>query len=653
MQYMVFRLGQLGQFVRSATLVLLLQAIFAAPLPAQDYTPAIQIIPDSIAGLLRIPDLPTFCDAAQQTQVGQLLADPTMEAFVNVQRERAKEYLQDLGNKVGLKIEDVYDIASGEVVLAWLPFEKDQRRPYALCIVADVRQRDADVQAVLAQIDADLKAGKWKRTNVQHRGQDIRVYDHQPKPGQLKVQQIAISYRDGRIMAADRASVVRGLIDGIAGKAASPSISSSEDFRTVLSRSAKAMPDVVRKQGQGTIAAEWFARPFSMGKIIREAAGVDRGNKVDILALLQRQGFDAIQAAGGIAMFDVDAFDVLHRGYVLAPATAPEPQRYAKAARMLRFLDSPIAEIPSWVADDVATFNRLYINIENAFWATEPLFNDAVGDEIFRDIFEGIKDDRGPEMDIPGDVLPNLENSFLFFTDNTQPATLESDRYLAAVRVKSFPVIAKTFRRWLDRDPDSEKIPAPGGIDLYRLEPNSGGEDDAEDDIFGGIDDDEELEAPNGNGALIISRYFIAIVPNLPGCDGEYLMVSSHKELMLATLKGIASGNQKSLNQSEDTRRLREKIRMLGGEQLALERLLRTSLSLRAKYQLLRAGKLGQSNSVVANLYRRIVGQEDPEEKLNAQKLPPFKDIERFFPNGAAFLQTTDDGWAITGFFLK
>ncbi len=36
-----------------------------------------------------------------------------------------------------------------------------------------------------------------------------------------------------------------------------------------------------------------------MARIVKELSVVDRGGQVDIVNLLERQGFDAIQAAGG------------------------------------------------------------------------------------------------------------------------------------------------------------------------------------------------------------------------------------------------------------------------------------------------------------------------------------------------------------------
>ena len=43
-------------------------------------------------------------------------------------------------------------------------------------------------------------------------------------------------------------------------------------------------------------------------------------------------------------------------------------------------------------------------------------------------------------------------------------------------------------------------------------------------------------------------------------------------------------------------------------------------------------------------------GEPDP---LNASKLPPIEQIQQHLPEGGSYIETTEDGWLLTGFFLK
>jgi len=426
-----------------AALAVLLTLLFAAPTIAQneDYTDAIRLLPDTAAGLVRIPNLPKYCDAFDETRLGQLREDELLKPFVDAQRDRLNNYFDSVNNKVGVKPEDLYEMASGEVVLAWLPFPGDQRRPYSLVVVSDVRGRQQQVDQALEKIDQDLKQGGWTRADMTHHGDTVRVYGTKPKPGQLKIEQIAITSNQTRVIASDRDTVVTDVLDAVRGEANGKPISDAADFRKLIESAGKSIAGPVKQQG-GTLAVEWFARPFDMGRIVRQSLEIDRGNDIDIIKLLENQGFDAIKAAGGAVAINGQRFDVIHKGHILAE------RPFEKAARMLQFEQVPWQPIPAWVPDETASFNRLHIDIENAFWASGTLVDEALGDPVFDDMIAGIRDDKdGPQIDIEKDVLPNLDNEIILLTDNVLPAEVTSERMLVAIRVKDGAKIRDAIRK--------------------------------------------------------------------------------------------------------------------------------------------------------------------------------------------------------------
>lgn len=611
-----------------------------------EYTPAIEILSDAVAGLVRVPNLPKFCDAFEQTHLGQLMEEESMQPFIEAQRDRAKDYLQSIDNKIGLKLQDLYDIASGEVVFSWLPFKNDKRRPFAVCVVADIRGLKAEADKALATIDQDLKGGGWARKDVMHQGQTIRVYDTKPKPGQLKVEQIAITLSDVRIIAADRDSVVTDLLDAIAGNMKGKAISSREEFKKVLTHSGQAMREPI-KEGGGTIAVEWFAKPFQMGRILRETFEVDRGDQFDIIKLLENQGFDAINAAGGVFAMAGERYDLLHNGMIYAPGKLEE------AAKMLQFDNNPLEDIPTWVHENAASFNRMNLKIENAFWASETLINEAFGDEIFKDIIEGIRDDEdGPQIDIAKNVLPNLDDQIILFTDNTLPANVDAERMLVAIRVRDADAIKMAIRKAMEVEPDASKMDVLPGIEIWRVQKGEG-EDDFDAELFGDLEfglEDESDEPPP-----LLDHWAIALVEKGDGSDAPYLMFTSHPELLVMTAKRIQSGAEGGIAALPEVKAVVESLADLKCAAPAFDRVVRSRLSLRVKYELLREGKLKQSDSLLASLLRRMFEDEEEGEPdpVNAAKLPPIQAIEKHLPNGGSFFETIDEGWSMTGFLLK
>ncbi len=618
-----------------------------------EYVPAIEVLPESLAGLVRVPNLPRFCVAWEKTHFGKLMQDESMQPYIDSQRDRAINYLESFGNKVGLRPQDLYDIASGEVVLAWLPFENDKRRPFALCVVADIRGLKNKADEAVAKIDQDLVAGGWVRTDSEHRGEKVRVYNNKPKPGQLKVEQISITWNESRMIAADRDTVVTDLLDAIAGEAKSPSISTVQDFKTVLTRSGKAIQKPV-VQGGGIISGEWFARPFQMGRILRESLEIDRGNDVDILKLLENQGFDALKAAGGVFSIAGDKYDVLHRGCILAPAVTDEPSRYEMAARMLQFPNVQVGKIPSWIHGDAASFNRLNLLIEEAFWSSESLVNEALGDEIFRDIIDGIRDDEdGPQIDIAKDVLPNLDNQVLVITDNTLPTDLRSERMLVAIKVSQPDVLKSAIRNVMEVEPDATLIEELPGTEIWRVE-RSEDEEDFDSELFQDLElglEEETIE----EGPPLLAHWAIAVVDKGDGSDSPYLMFSNHSDLLLLIATRIKKGTGNGLADQQTIQQVIAGLKDLGCKEAAFDRAVKLKLSLRAKYELLRQGKLKDSKSVMASFYRRFLADDEAEDDdpLEVGTLPPLEKIEKYLPNGGSYFETTNDGWNMTGFLLK
>lgn len=644
---------------------LILLTISLGPVHAQDgstqaepdqvntYVPATDLLPKSVAGLLRIPDLPQLSEGWERTNIGRLLEDESMQPYLESQRDRAVGYLENISSKVGLKAKDLQDISSGELVIAWLPFVKDTRRPFALCIVADIRGRNAQAENALDKIDQDLTQSGWERTDQKHRGHVIRVYNNEPKPGQLKVEQIAILLDEERLIAADRDSVVTDLIDAIEGEATTEPISKQEDYAIVMSQSKSAIEELAQTS-EALVAGEWFARPFEMGRIIRESLDVDRGNDIDILNLLENQGFDAIKAAGGVLAIGGDPYDVLHRGYILAPPVTEEASKYELAARMLQFPNAPLAEIPAWVHPETASFSRMNVRIEEAFWASESLINEALGDEIFRDIIDGIRDDEdGPQIDIAKDVLPNLDDQVVIITDNTTPVDIGSERMLVAVKIKDAETIKEVIRKAMEVEPDANQVEAVEGSTIWQVERGGGG-DDFDEDIFNdlelGFDEEVVEEAPP-----LLENWAIATIDQGTGSDAPYLIFSNNADLIVEVAKRINEGSDTGLSKESSIKRVIAAHRELGCQNPSLDRCVRLKLALRAKYELLKKGKLKESGSLLASFYRRFLESENVEgaEPPDVSKLPELVDIQDYFPDGGSFVETMDNGWRLTSFLLK
>ena len=645
--------AQVGQRGRLFCVCLLIACAGSASAQeaGQVYVKAADLLPQETAGYVRIPNFPEFWEASGETHLAKLAEEPAMKPFIEAQKERARNFLSSVDNKIGLKPEDLSEIGSGEAVAAWLPFPNDKIRPFAVCVIVDVRGREKKTETVVDQIDKDFKAGGATRKDMTYGGQNIRVYQTKPKPGQLKLDEIAITYDESRVIATDRLSVAQELLDAIAGRPKGKPLSSLEAFTKVIDQSNQMMADAI-KTDKSTHGFEWYAKPFQMGRILRELFDVDRGNNVDIIKLLENQGFTKIVSVGGVAAINGQVFDILHRGLIYVP-----DKSFEKAARMLLFPSKPLAAIPGWVSKDVGSFNRMNWVIEDGFWFSETLVDEALGDKVFRPMVEGIKnDEEGPQIDLEADVLPALDDELILITDNTLPAAVDSERMLLAIRVKDPVKIKRAVEKAMEVEPDAKRIDALKDVDIWRVE--SGDADDIEIDILLEGFPEEEDEGAGEEPPPLLEHWAIAAVEPAGGATPQnpaYLMFSSHADLLVDVAKRIRDKTPGGLSTTAEAKSVAEGMKSLGAQSVSFDRFVNMKLSLRVKYELLRKNELKDSGSVMAMLLKRLIesdegGEPDP---INAKKLPPFNVIEKHLPAGGSYIETVGDGWTITGFYLK
>ena len=75
-----------------------------------EYIVATDLLPGSVAGLLRIPNLPDLAEGWSKTHLGQLLQDDAMQPYLESQRDQAIGYLNSISSKVGLNTKDLHSV---------------------------------------------------------------------------------------------------------------------------------------------------------------------------------------------------------------------------------------------------------------------------------------------------------------------------------------------------------------------------------------------------------------------------------------------------------------------------------------------------------------------------------------------------------------
>jgi hypothetical protein len=605
-------------------------------------SPLRDLLPEQVQGVIEIRDWPKLAERWKQTQFGQLLQDPSLKPFWDTQREAIDAQLASAGLRLRISLDDLQSVAAGEVTFAWYEVD-DARRPFGVALMADVTNRDAAVRDVMKSIEAGLKDRKATRESKMIAGVETLIFTLPRKAGDLVVDRIVYAVTPTHWMASDRPEIIEQLLGQMKAAAPASGVTASKEWQAVFAKTQIEDGEDIR----------WFIRPLGLGRVLR-AAGGGRKNRydTDILLLLKEQGFDAVRAAGGALRF-AGEHDLVHRGYVYAPPVTAQPDRYLLAARVLQFPNGPTPKLPEWLPTEMASVMSMNWKLQEAFWATESLVNQWVGGEdIFKEMLRGIKEDvDGPKVDVVKDIVEHLGERFWLVTDNLMPASAESERMLVAVELKDAARVWSAIEKVMKSDPHASRVDYPHHT-IYEVRPGDANIDLDEEGLGEfGIDSATASEvADETKPPPLLNQWAITVYEN-------HLLFSSHASMIIDCSERKRQAKPLSAETAEDIRRVRTLLDQTGESENALLRVVRTKYSWRVKYELMRKGELGASNGVLASLLRRSfqAATEDGKErpKLNAAQLPEFETVAKYFQSAGSSIETTSDGWLITGIVVK
>ena len=132
------------------------------------------------------------------------------------------------------------------------------------------------------------------------------------------------------------------------------------------------------------------------------------------------------------------------------------------------------------------------------------------------------------------------------------------------------------------------------------------------------------------------------------------LFIASHASFMKEILAQKAP--QDTLGTSGDYREVEVALSRLVPGDAAARCFIRTDEAYRPTYELLRQGKMPESETLLGRLLNRLLSPPDDEgegilreQKIDGRKLPDFEMVRRYFGPSGTIVRSDDDGWFITG----
>lgn len=611
---------------------------------AQAAVPADTLMSSETRGFASVLNLHTLKQHWQETQMGQLVQDEAMKPFVKDLKRQLQRKMTGVNDKLGLQLEDLGDIAGGEIGIGIVG--RDNERA-AVSLVVDTTGREFQRKELLEKVGKELAKRNATSTEAVVSGTKITTYTIPPQK-RLPIEQTAVFFvKDNMLCATDSPLEAREMLrrfDGQAGGRLVDVPSYQETVNRCLKEADGLEPEI-----------RWYLDPFGYARAINslEVAGKKRPGK-DYLKIFDSEGFSAIKGIGGFVNLAVGgSFELLHRTAIYAPPIPGEPNKYRKAMRMMKFPNSDTLSANQWLPRKLASYRTFNCDLENAFNHFESLFDKFAGyDEAFAGVLEGLeRDPYGPQVDVKEDFVKHLGQRIVLVTDYEVPITPKCERFLFVVELANEAAIAATVKKFMENDPNASQTEFEGKIVWEIQEADEDlGELDIEIgdlDLLDPVDEDDELNAADSG------------VPTSAVCvtDG-HLFFATRADFLRRILS--QKGPEEILDSAGDYREVDTSLSRLLSGPISARTFLRTDEVYRPIYELLRQGKMPESETLFGRLLNRMLTPPDDEDegilreqKIDGRKLPDFEMVRRYFGPAGTIIRSDDDGWFVVGATLS
>ena len=614
----------------------------ALSLPALSVQPSEELLPNTTQGWLSIAHLVDFEEQFDQTQFGQLIDDEMMKPFREDFEEQIAEEFDSIREKLGFEPEDLSGISKGELSLALISKGKE---PAVIAMIADITGTEAKADELLAKIEKEFTSRGGGKQLAKVGGDELMIFTTpatDKKPANLAV----YIKKDSMLCGIDDRQEAEALLKRFSGKSAD-NLASIEGFQTSIARceaeAGSLKPDV-----------RWYGNPFEFIWAYRTLDNDAANRDKDVAKILYDSGFSAIKAAAGFVNLLVEPdFEVVHRSFVWAPPTSKKPNdplRWTSSMRMMQLPDSKELEPEPWVPRMCASYTTINLDIQTAFDNAAPVFDGFAGyKDAFADTMKGYAEDSyGPKVNIRDEFVAYMGDRVSIVTDYTTPITTTSERSVYAIAVNDAEPFFKALSKIMGNDPEAKKRNF-GDVVIWELvEPEYEFDDfELESTVAGtstGEEEEEEEELILANSAV---------------CFAEgYLMMGSDVNYVREILSTLVIGEP--LVDADDYKEVYKAMAKLAPGPRSGWSFARMDEAIRPTYELIRQGKMPESETTVGELLNELLTTEEEEDEgilrrqqVDGSKLPEFEMVRRYFGPAGRVTRSDEDGWLITGATLN
>jgi hypothetical protein len=432
---------------------------------------------------------------------------------------------------------------------------------------------------------------------------------------------------------------MEGILSRAAGKKGN-TLADVPGFQAVMKRCQK-------DAGQAVPQVRWFVQPLGYLEILRTLRGERAHRKgkswVDVF---KSQGLTAVQGVGGFIDFSVEKVEMVHRTAIWAPPPRQLSMKIFTFPNNNEFAPHP------WAPSDVASYAVFYIDVLNAFDNIGPLFDDLVGQGdtgVWQEVLDGLKKDpNGPRIDLRNELVVHLGNRINVVADYQVPITTTSERLLFAIETKDDKAVTEALAKMMKNDKEMQQTKLGDHI-VWESVPEEATAVPAVDLELPGLQPEAPGKAPvpAGRGTAFLPHAAVTVASG-------HLLIASHFDFLKKILGKV--DERKALARSVEYRMVQKALDGFNSPVKSLRTFGRTDEQARPTYELIRQGKMPESETMLGRVLNTLFGAGKKgvirKQQIDPKAMPDFQYVQRFLGPAGAQMVSEPDGWFLKGVML-
>ena len=581
-----------------------------------------QLFPDTTLAYVRVDDVVKTREALQQSTLGKLGSDENLKPILSEFYGSLVNNTQQLQNAVGLNLDELLSLPSGELAIALLPADRPmgsvERSKQdgntevrvritspSIAILLDAGQEISGVQVILER----LRTATAERMVTQEKQLERLTLVTFTNPNRAR-ERFGYFIDGGVFVACTDLDGLERLANVWIGKSASgQSLADNRRFTSLLGR-------CVGTQGERP-QISFYADPLAIAKQVAPPSAVS----TTVFAVLPALGIDGIQAIGGSVILSPPDFDSISHLHVLLGS----PRR--SILGLLR-PQSGSTTPENFVPESAASYFTMNWDIGATLKAVEQLYDQFRGNGAFDKEVIARASER-VEFDVRKDFLENLQGRLTMLQGFVRPVRLNSGSNVYAIKLNNPRVFEETVLPKLielaGRNNRPVGVEQFGSMQVNVFEPRP------------------RRNAPQNSESIRLPEICFTIFDDC--------LIVSDSRFMMGEISKCISEPDSRLSETLDFQMISERVTaQLQGKECSALSYARPEESLQLFYELARDEKnIARLREMSKNngFFKALV------DALDKHKLPDFSVIAKYLAPGGGFLVDEETGLHYMSFSLR